>query len=56
MLGCWEGGGGVIQVQRYDIRKANEHAAARRIAQPMGYRSLGQLVRAYCPRWSRRHK
>lgn len=43
-------------IDRYDLRTANQHAAARRLVQPMGYRTLGQLVRAYCPRWTGRHK
>lgn len=42
--------------ERYDLRKANQHAAARRVVQPLGYRTLGQWVRAMCPRFNRRSK
>lgn len=42
--------------ERYDLRKANEHAIRRERRTRTQYRNVGQLVRALCPRWVGRHK
>lgn len=38
----------------YDLRSANTHAAARRVATPMGFASRWQWFRALWPRIDRR--
>lgn len=38
----------------YDLRTANEHAAARRIATPMGFSSRWQWLVSLLPRIDRR--
>ena len=46
--------GGEFLMRGYDLGAANSHAAARRMAAPMGYGSRWQWFVALLPRWDRR--